>query len=287
MKKITLLMKPPGNNMGVDTSFWDSLRGRILTKRGGWIIGEAVYNCGYSMLDDLVGSTTFFQVLILNVTGRLPERRIADWFEALFICLSWPDARVWCNQIGSLAGTLRCSPVAAVCSGTLASDSNMYGPGTLLAATNFISEALEMHKNGLSAEEIISKHQRRPTSPPNIVGYGRPVAKGDERVAAMLRTAKQLDFGKGDHLKLALELEAVIGEKFNESMNLAGYLTAFLCDLGFNATEIYRISSMMVNSGVHACYAEAADNPPEAFFPLQCNDIDYQGIAPRPLPARE
>ncbi|MCI5208556.1 MAG: hypothetical protein D3910_07135, partial [Candidatus Electrothrix sp. ATG2] len=119
-------------------SFWEARRGRILSDKGGWVIGEAVYNHGYSMMDDLVGNASFFQVLILNITGRLPERRLTDWLEAYYICLNWPDARIWCNQVGSLAGTMRASPLAAAGAGILSSDSIMYGPGTTMKATEFI-----------------------------------------------------------------------------------------------------------------------------------------------------
>ncbi|MCI5164710.1 MAG: hypothetical protein D3903_01155, partial [Candidatus Electrothrix sp. GM3_4] len=142
-----------------DTSFWDSHRGFIHTQKGGWVINEAIYNSGYSMLDDLVGKASFFQVLFLNVVGRLPERRLTDWLEAYYICLSWPDARLWAAQVGSLAGSMRTSPVAAVGAGTLAFDSTMYGPGTTMAATEFIITALKKRKAGISAKEIVAEKQ--------------------------------------------------------------------------------------------------------------------------------
>lgn len=270
---------------GNDTSFWDQRRGKIHTRKGGWIIGEAVYNCGYSMLDDLVGQASFFQVLLLNVVGRLVERRLAEWLEALFICLSWPDARIWCNQIGSLAGTMQSSPVAAVCAGSLASDSDLYGPGTLIKSANFIMSARSKYKQGMSVEEIVREQQRNPRAKPIIAGYARPVAKGDERVFAMCQVAQRLGFDVGEHLELAMKIENYTFEQFEETINLAGYLTAFLCDQKFSPEEIYRFCAIMVNSGIHACYAEAADQPPESFFPLHCEDIDYQGKPPRPVPA--
>ena len=268
---------------GNDTSFWDQRRERIFTRKGGWIIGEAVYNHGYSMLDDLVGKVSFFQVLLLNVVGRLVERRLAEWLEALFICLSWPDARIWCNQIGSLAGTMHASPVAAVCAGSLASDSDLYGPGTLMKSANFIIGARKKYKQGMSVEAIVREQQRNPRAKPIIVGYARPVAKGDERVFAMRQVAERLGFDVGEHLELAMEIEKFIFEQFGETINLAGYLTAFLCDQKFIPEEIYRFCSLMVNSGIHACYAEAADQPPESFFPLHCEDVDYQGKTFRPV----
>ena len=272
---------PQKNN----TQFWDRRRGRIEACKGGWVIGEGVYNQGFSMLDDLVGEVTFFQVLVLNAIGRLPERALADWLEAFFICLSWPDSRVWCNQIGSLCGTMQTSPVAAVSAGILASDSNMYGPATLVAAADFIRNAFDKTQEGFSPPEIVGLSQRRSSSKPTIVGFARPVAVGDERVTALERVSKCLGFEVGSHLQLAYEIEKVMDERFEESMNVGGYAAAFLCDQGFSGEEMYRVCSALVNSGVHACYSESVDQPPESFFPLQCRDIDYQGKPPREVPA--
>jgi citrate synthase len=240
------------------------------------------------MMNDLVGKKSYFQVLVLNAIGRLPEKRLADWLEALFMCLSWPDARIWCNQVGSLAGSARTSPVAGVCAGILASDSKMYGPGTQIMGVTFITKALRKKEEGLTPEMIIEQYpNRNPGKAPTIHGYVRPVASGDERVAAMERVTTDLGYKPGPHLLLAKEIEAVMLRQFNEGINLLGYCAAFLSDQGFDAIEQYRLVSTMVNSGVHACYAEAADLPAGSFFPLHCADIDYQGHAPRPVPDKD
>lgn len=267
-----------------DTSFWDQLRGTIHTEKGGWVIGEAIHNHGFSMMDDLVGKASYFQVLILNVTGELPERRLADWLEAYFICLSWPDARIWCNQIGSLGGTIRTTPVAAIAAGMMASDSRMYGPGTAIAATEFITEALKKKKKGISAEEIILSLQKRRRAK-QIVGFARPVAQGDERIFAMEQVTKKLGFSKGEHLTLAYEIEGILFEIYHECMNIGGYRSAFLSDQGFSSQDIYRIISPATLAGINACYTESVGLEPESFFPLRCDDIDYRGKAPRSVPA--
>ncbi len=271
---------------GSDTSFWDHHRGRIFTRKGGLVFGKGVFCHGYDMMEKLVGKASYFQVLVLNVTGHLPERRLSEWLEALFICLSYPDARIWCNQIGSLAGTAQASPVAAVSGGILASDSRLYGPGATLAAFSFMNEALKQKQQGVEVQEIVKSHpNRRNDGVPVIAGYARPVAQGDERISSMVLVAERLGLVSGEHLVLAYELDAVLTAEYGETMNLLGYATAFLLDQGFTYQDVYRLLSCWVNSGVHACYAEAADQPPESFFPLHCEDIDYQGKAPRPVPA--
>ena len=70
--------------------------------------------------------------MILIIIGRLVDKRLADWVEAGFLCVSWPDSRIWCNQIGALAGSLKTSPVSATMAGVLAADSRMYGSKPVL-----------------------------------------------------------------------------------------------------------------------------------------------------------
>lgn len=271
-------------NKRPDISLWEQNRGVIRTKKGGWIPGKAVYNHGYSMMDDLIGKTSFFQVLLLNITGHLPERRLADWFEAVFSCMSYPDARIWCNQIGSLAGTAGASPLVGLTAGLLATDSYMYGVGPFVSGVTFIQNALVQHKKGLTVEEIVTAQQRRPGSKPMITGYVRPIASGDERIEVLEQVAAELGFPAGEHLALAREIARFMEDKFGEGMNLNGYMSAFLSDQEFTLHEVLRLVSAIAFAGIQACHAEAADNPPGTFFPLQCADIEYTGHEERPVP---
>lgn len=264
--------------------FWDERRGKIQSKKGGWIIGEGIFNHGYSMMDDLVGKVSYMQLVILNATGRLPDRLVADWFEAAHICLSWPDPRIWCNQIGALGGTTRTSVVAATTAGTLAADAKRYGTKTILGGIQFIQRALFEYKNGNSVEEIIENECNKHNGKPNIMGYARPLAKGDERVVAMERYQKKLGFSVGEHMQLAYQIEKILMMNFDESMNINGYMSAFLSDQGYTDVEVYRILSMWVASGVTACYVDTRDKAPDAFLPLRCADIEYTGKLARPVP---
>jgi hypothetical protein len=138
-----------------NTEFWDRQRGIIRSRKGGWIIGQGVFSHGYSMMDDLVGKVSYMQVVILNATGRLPKRRLANWVEAVYICLSWPDPRIWCNHIGALGGTVRASAVASTVAGVLAADSRTYGTRPIVEGASFIQKALKKKQAGLSVEQIV------------------------------------------------------------------------------------------------------------------------------------
>lgn len=270
-------------------SVLESKRGKIVSKKGGWRIGKAVYNHGFSMMDDLVGNVSYFQLVLLNVTGRLPSVELAQWIEASYICMSWPDPRIWCNYIGALAGSADTSPISGALAGSLAADSNMYGPGSLpncmrvitSAAKQLTPDSSEQQFKQFIASYIPAKsHDNKPVLP----GYARPIARGDERVVAMRKVSRQLNFDKGPHELLSEKLEYFLQKHYQESLNIGGYSAAFFADQGLSIKDIYRLTCTRVTAGVQACFAEANDNSPGTFLPMQCDDIDYQGPAPRAIP---
>jgi len=272
------------NKSKQNTTLWDKHRAKIYSKRGGWRIGKGVYNCGYDMMNDLVGEKSYMQVMFLNATGRLPDRKLADWLEAVHICLSWPDPRIWCNHIGALSGTVRTSVVSAAAAGALAGDSKAYGQKTLIAGISFIRQALTAYNNGLSVTEIINAECAKHSGKPIIMGFARPIAKGDERAEAMARVSKSLGFSIGSHMSLAYQIEDILLRNYNESLNICGFVSAFLSDQNLTPEEAYQTCALLVNSGATACYLDTAKRPAGTFSPLQCDDIEYQGKPARALP---
>jgi citrate synthase len=67
-------------------------------------------------------------------------------------------------------------------------------------------------------------------------------------------------------------------------MNIGGYISAFLSDLGYTDDEVYRIFAELVTSGVTACYVDTRDKAPDTFLPLRCADIEYTGVPARLVP---
>ncbi|WP_152625324.1 hypothetical protein [Cellvibrio sp. OA-2007] len=261
----------------------DARRGKIVSKTGGWFPGKGVFSHGYSMMDDLVGKKSYFQIVVLNATGKMVSPEFAHWVEVGYSCLSWPDPRIWCNQIGALAGSARASAIAATAMGVLATDSRTYGVYPLKEGVQFIQAALVSHQQGLSAEQIVASVPAR-GGKPLIIGYIRPIAKGDERIRAMASIAEAYGFPTGPHLQLAMEIERVLQEKYDEGMNINGYVSAVMADHDFCPDEVYQIFTTLVASGVTACYLDTYHQAPDTFLPLRCDDIDYQGVAIRSVP---
>jgi hypothetical protein len=280
-------MSSSNPSQATDTRFWDEHRGVIRSRAGGAVIDQdRIFTYGYSLLDDLAGRVSFFQVMLLHATGRMPELHLAKWVEAAYICMGWPDPRIWCNHIGALAGTTGTSAVAATVAGLLAADSTMYGSLPLLEGVRFIIDAVAKRNKGATVEEIVREECKKHGGKPIIVGYARPVTRGDRRVATLERVAADLGFEGGEHLSLAYEIQQVLQRDFGESMNINGYASAFLSDQGYTAEEIYHLSAMCVFSGVMACFVEERRKAPDSFLPLRCADVEYRGKAPRPLPDR-
>lgn len=267
-----------------DTRYWDRLRGHIQSGAGGWRVGEAVYSHGYSLLGELVGELSWVELFALYATGRRQPRPLCRWLEAFFLCMSWPDPRIWCNQIGALGGSAGNGPVAATCAGILASDGVMYGPRTLIDATQFLRQALQARRSGTSIDALLEQARPGGKGKPRIVGFARPLASGDARVEALERVRRELALSRGEHLQLAFDVEARLLERYAEGMNVAGYVAGFLSDHGFAPQEIYRVSALCVAAGVLACQRDQEARPSGSFLPLRCDDVHYTGTAPREVP---
>ncbi|MGH1469613.1 MAG: hypothetical protein ACRBCS_00360 [Cellvibrionaceae bacterium] len=264
-------------NSNIAYEYLEKNRNLIRSRKGGWIMGRGVMNQGYEMMEDFVGKLSYMQVNVFNVTGRIPSIELANWMEAVHICLSWPDPRIWCNHIGALGGTARTSAMAAVASGVMASQSNLYGPKTIIAGVEFIQKAKLLEDESVGIEEIIKTLCVWQGGKPKVVGYARPIAKGDERVPAMDKVRKKYNFEIGKHLALALRINKYLEGSFDESMNINGYVTAFMADHNFSAQESYQIFLGLVPSGVAACYIDTKMRKEWSFMPQRCEDIKYQG----------
>lgn len=268
-------------------AFWDDRRGRIVTKIGKWVGGEDVQIRQYSLLHDLFMQKSYMQVLVLNATGRLVSAELACWLENNFMVMSYPDARIWCNQVGAFAGQMQASPSSATAAGCLAADSRAYG-GSLTSrlAMQFIQRAVQQIQAGMTLEELVSSVPLR-HGKPAIIGFARPVSRHDERIEPHRNMTAALGFADGPHLTLANQLSDYLLATYGMGINIGGYTAAFMSDQGFTPDDVYRIKNLCVASGVTACYIDQLQQPQHSFLALQCQDVRYDGIAPRSVPEVE
>ncbi len=259
-------------------------RGKLLDRKGGWIAADGVFSHGQDLLREMLPNKSYFHVLVLNALGFVPEDRLCCWLEAIFICLSWPDPRIWCNGVGALAGSAQTTALSATAAGMLASDSVMYGPYTLRKGVAFIQASKKVIDDGMSIPDYINSQLKRSGGKVHLMGFARPIATGDERVEAMLEYTQSLGYEIGPHLQLGFDMETYLIKNHSESMNIGGFISAFLSDQGLGPEQVYRLFPSMVNSGVTACYIEQLEKPDDAYLPQTVDDVEYNGPEKRQLP---
>ena len=266
------------------TEYWDKNRKTFTSQIGKWIGGEDVHCRGYSLFGDLFNKVSYMQLSVLNATGKLISPELGRWLENNFMCLSYPDARIWCNQVGAFSGAMHSTPTAATVAGSLAADSKIYGGGQASKiCMDYLREILKEYQAGTSIEDIVNSapiKQGRPA----IIGFARPIVRDDERIEPTRKMTKELGFGIGEHMQLANSLSSYLEEHYSMGINIGGFISAFMLDQGFTPEEVYLIHNMSVSSGVTACYTEFHGLPENSFFPQHCSDIEYTGIKPRKIP---
>ena len=266
-----------------NTDYWDKRRKTIFSSIGKWTGGEGVDIRGYSLFDDLFNQVSYMQVIVLNATGKMISDELGKWFESNFMSMSYPDARIWCNQVGALAGSMHTTPTAATASGSMAADSRVYGGSqTAQSAMEYLQSAMARSKRGETVAEIIQSapvKQGRPA----IIGFARPIVRDDERITPHRQMSATLGFPVGEHMQLANAISAHLEKHFQMGINIGGYTSAFLLDQGFTPVEVYRIKNLCVASGVTACYTEHYHQPEQSLLPQRCDDVEYEGSSFRSL----
>lgn len=267
------------------TGYWDSRRGKVFSSIGGWRVGEGVYSHGFDLVGDHVaGKRSFIELHMLNHTGRMPKRAVADWCEMIYIGLSWPDARIWCNQIAAMAGETQTSVGVATAASIAAADSRLYGGSTIVGGCDWLNHVKSEQILGHSIKDIVDAEVKRSRGVVHIKGFARPIANGDERVKQLRRYARDLGFEVGEYERIAFEVEDYLRSAYGECMNMNGYVAAFLSDQGYTGQEMFNMSCAAVFSGSSACFVDAEKRPYGSLMPLRCDDIDYQGKAKRAVP---
>lgn len=266
-----------------DTTFWDERRRHIRTRIGQWLGGRDVRVGNRWLLRDLLAELSVTQLAVLNITGRLIDKRLGTWLEKTVFFTSYPDHRIWCNQLGALAGNGKTSPVAATAAGILAADSKAYGSKVQYLTVQSLADLQADYAAGVSLVELVARFPLR-NGVPSISGFARPVKVLDERLEPMRRFSAELGFVPGVYVTFVETLAEHLRRHHQADMNAAAYACAFLMDQGFSAMEVYRIRTADVLSGVLACYGDLYDSPAHAFLPQTCTDVQYQGVARRPVP---
>lgn len=252
------------------------------THMGAWFKGERVVFRGKDLFTDM-HNLPWIGVLLYGITGCIPSPTQIKLFEGIWrICTSYPDPRIWNNRIAALAGTTRSTAALAIGAATAVSEATIYGRRPDIRSIDFLLRAQQQRQQGIELIDIIKQELKLHRG---IMGYGRPVINGDERIAPMKILLEELALLNGNYVQLAFEIESILlNGRWRMQMNAAALSAGACADQGLSPTQYYQYLTLSFSAGMFPCYQDAVSKPPQAFFPFSIDDIQYKGPAPRKWP---
>lgn len=248
------------------------------TRMGKSFPGERVVYRGKDLLQDLK-NLSWMQLYMYGITGRLFTEQQAKLFEGMWsLSTSYPDPRLWNNRIGSLAGTVRSTDKLSLSAALAISEASIYGGRPNIRSINFLIHTKKKLDKGDHLQEIIDEELKTNRV---IFGYGRPIAnREDERIAPMLKLAKELYLADGPHTQLAFEVENILLQgRWRMRMNVTGLCAGLSADLGLTEREHFMFTAPCFTAGIMPCFIDASEQQEGTFLPIPCKRIQYIGVS--------
>jgi citrate synthase len=253
---------------------------RMTTRVGQAFVGTRAVFRGHDLHADL-RHLDWMALYVLGITGRHHSEAQVKLLHALWVCTSYPDARIWNNRTAALAGSARSTPGLGIAAALAMSEATIYGGHPYVSSIDFLIRATQ---HGGSLDEFVAAELAKG----RIYGYGRPIASIDERLPWVLGIARELQLDAGPHLRTALHVEELLVARNPKlRMNYAALMSALCADLGFSPTEMHHFQVPVFLAGMSPCFIEAAEKAPGTVFPMSCAHIDYEGPAARRWPASQ
>ena len=98
----------------------------------------------------------------------------------------------------------------------------------------------------------------------------------------MRAEAERLGFLDGEHIQFAYQIEALLPLMgYDWRMNISVFIGAIAADQHLTPSEYYHFMILCFCAGMVPCAVDSLQKPEGAFFPLRCDNIRYEGVAPR------
>ncbi|MDH5232279.1 MAG: hypothetical protein OEZ58_08450 [Gammaproteobacteria bacterium] len=244
------------------------------TKMGKWFAGDKVIFRGKNLHQEL-GDKTWFELFLFSVTGRVYSETQVRLLNAIWVCTSYPDPRLWNNRITALAATTRSTPPLAIAASLAASEATIYGHGPNVRSLHFLLNAKRQLTKGQNIQMLIKSEFKQHRA---IYGFGRPLHGSDERVPYLMQKLQQSKALDGSYVQLALEVERELKTgRWRLQLNAAGLAAAIVADMGFSVREYHLFMIPSFLAGMPPCFIEAEEKPEGSFFPFRVDRINYKG----------
>lgn len=265
---------------------------------GAWFAGERVVMHGENILQSMQGKS-WMDIMLLGIMGKAPSSAKARFLDEVLVfsgCI--PDPRLWNNRIAALAGTARSSSTLAISAATAASDAVIYGFQPTVGAFIMLNKIAVQLDEGMELEDLLAERLAERKNPLRgspakgkkrevdcLPGYGRPVAKGDERIPPLMEVLKRYQLEEGKAINLAFAVQGKLHEMgYKLHLNMGGLIAAIGMDQNLGAQEFLHYLTACFCPGLMACFDDAASQPAGSFFPMRCEQIDYKGESERQWP---
>lgn len=252
--------------------------GKLKTRVGACFPGSHAVFRGHDLHADL-REMDWVALYAFGITGRRLSPEQVRVIHALWVCTSYPDARLWNNRVAALAASARSSANLGITAALAVSEATVYGGQAGLRAIDFLLRAkTRIEKEGVTVADVVAQelNVRR------IYGYGRPINSTDERIPWLMDIVRQAGLDQGEHLKLAFEVERVLVSRDGKlKMNFAAVHSALIADMGLSAREYQLLRVPTFLAGMPPCFVEAEEKEEGSVFPVPCSSIAYEGVGKR------
>jgi len=260
--------------------FLASRVGRVISRMGKFFPGSHVVFRGKDLHADL-REIDWVELYAFGITGRRFTDDQVAMLHAMWTHTSFPDVRLWNNRVAALAASSRSTPALGMSAALAVSEATIYGANPCVRSIDFLRQARRRTDAGESLDAVVDEElaQRR------IYGYGRPIILVDERLPWLRQMARERHCDDGAHYLLAFRIEEILTRRDARlKMNYAALVAALAADFGFTPREFHHFQIPMLLAGMAPCFIEADDEPEGSLLPVPCEDIAYEGCAPRPWP---
>jgi hypothetical protein len=249
----------------------------LVTRIGKAFLTERVVMHGKDLHHEL-DHLEWLHLYLFAILGRDPGKDVANMLNCYWVGSSYPDPSIWPNHVAALAGSVRTTPSLGMMAGLSISEASIYGRRPEVRALDFFYRVGKWCEEGGKVEEFVDNEKALGRI---LFGYGRPLAKTDERIAFTLEKAKEYGFSDGRHLKIAFEVFEHVNSVYGYSMNVAAVHAALAADMGFSCEEYQLLLSPGFVTGMAPCFKDAKARPEGSFFPIRCASIVYHGVDKR------
>ena len=252
----------------------------LKTHIGKAFLSERVVMRGKDLHNQL-GDRQWMDVFLYAITGREFSKEQLRFLNFMWVASSYPDAGIWPNQVAALGGTARATASLSLVAGLAVSEAKIYGRRPERKILDFFYRAAEAEDNGCAIEDFIRQELAERKV---IAGYGRPLARIDERIPHTLKLIEELDLHHGRYFKLAFKVYDYLNRERGLSINIAALNTAVIADMGMTTEEYQQFVTVGFITGMTPCYQDARSRPEGSFFPMRCENLVYNGQEHRNWP---